>query len=178
MIQYCDYILALIPRDLFAVRSGLGGAVGRTLDLTNISIMMRGKKSLCRYYFTCECVCHFGPFNECWLVVPQLLLVTTGHIWHYELDILGHQLALLPGHRLTGIIASPHLVPISIRLPQRDTVLLGHIATLRKELAMRDCSLPGNAGLLHKQFWGELCLCKLLRLNTHRTLSIRSHLKH
>ena len=60
-------------------------------------------------YFTSEGICHFHPLARLWLMVPQLLLVTTSNIWHYELDILQDQLALLPGHRLTGVGAGPDL---------------------------------------------------------------------
>ena len=43
-------------------------------------------------------------------MVPQLLLIATGDIWHDKLDILGHQLTLLPGHRLTVVSTGPDLI--------------------------------------------------------------------
>ena len=43
-------------------------------------------------------------------MIPDLLLVTAGDLRDNELDILGDQLTLLPGDRLTGLCASPHLV--------------------------------------------------------------------
>ena len=43
-------------------------------------------------------------------MIPDLLLVTAGDLRDNELDILGDQLALLPGDRLTGLCPSPHLI--------------------------------------------------------------------
>ena len=43
-------------------------------------------------------------------MIPDLLLVTAGDLRDNELDILGDQLTLLPGNRLTGLSPSPHLV--------------------------------------------------------------------
>ena len=82
---------ALIPGDLLAVWSSLRLAVRSALHLT------------------LESVCHPGVSLWLWLVVPQLLVIRTGDLGHNELDVLGHQLALLPGHWFTGISASPHL---------------------------------------------------------------------
>ena len=84
-------LLALVPGDLLAVGSGLGGAVRRLLNLAG------------------ECVGHLGPLAWCRFMVPQLLLVGACHIRHNELHVLGHQFALLPGHRLTVVSSSPDL---------------------------------------------------------------------
>ena len=43
-------------------------------------------------------------------MIPDLLLVTAGDLRDYKLDILGDQLTLLPGDRLTGLSPSPHLI--------------------------------------------------------------------
>ena len=43
------------------------------------------------------------------LMVPELLLGFALDLRHDELDILGNQLALLPGHWLAGIGPCPHL---------------------------------------------------------------------
>ena len=59
-----------IPSDLFTVRSGLGAAVGGLVDLTG------------------ESVGHLRSLGGLWFMVPQLLLVSTGHLWNYELHLL------------------------------------------------------------------------------------------
>ena len=86
------YLLALIPCDLLAVWPGLGCAVGRLLNLAG------------------EGVGHLGPCAWSRLMVPQLLLVATGHIWYDELHVLGDQLALLPGDGLAVVSSSPDLI--------------------------------------------------------------------
>ena len=43
------------------------------------------------------------------MLSPDLLLVLARDLGHDEVHVLGHQLALLPGHRLAGISARPHL---------------------------------------------------------------------
>ena len=43
------------------------------------------------------------------LVVPELLLGLALDLRHDELDVLGNQLAFLPGHWLAGVGARPHL---------------------------------------------------------------------
>lgn len=101
-------LLTFVPGDLLAVGPGLGGAVGRLLNLTG------------------EGVGHLGPLAWCRFMVPQLLLVGAGHIRHNKLHILGHQLALLPCHRLTVVSSSPDLLSIIISLPQCYTILFLH----------------------------------------------------
>ena len=71
------------------------------------------------------CRCHLLR-----LVVPELLLGLALDLRNDELDVLGNQLALLPGDRLTGLITRPDLLAVRICLPESDTVLLGHIPTL------------------------------------------------
>ena len=44
------------------------------------------------------------------LVEPELLLLQAVHLRHDELDLLGHQLALLPGDGLTLLSSSPDLL--------------------------------------------------------------------
>ena len=51
------------------------------------------------------------------LVIPELLLRLALDLRHDELDVLGHQLALLPGHRLAGVSARPHLGEKLIKWP-------------------------------------------------------------
>ena len=82
---------ALIPRDLFAVRPGLGGAVGGGEDLAG------------------EGVGHLHPGAGLGLVVPELLLGAAGHLRDDKLNLLLHQLALLPGHGLTLLCPGPDL---------------------------------------------------------------------
>ena len=50
------------------------------------------------------CKCHLLG-----LVVPELLLGLALDLGHDELDVLGNQLALLPGHWLACIGACPNL---------------------------------------------------------------------
>ena len=106
---------ALIPRDLFAVRPCLRRAVRRA------------------FHFAVECVCHprishllkvkvkiMFLICRCHLlrlVVPELLLGLALDLRHDELDVLGHQLALLPGHWLAGVSARPHLGEKLIKWP-------------------------------------------------------------
>ena len=80
-----------IPSDLFTVRPGLGAAVGGLVDLAG------------------EGVGHLRALGWLWLMVPQLLFVSTGHLWNYELDLLLYQFTLLPGHWFTLFCTSPNL---------------------------------------------------------------------
>ena len=50
------------------------------------------------------CKCHLLG-----LVVPELLLGLALDLGHDELDVLGNQLALLPGHWLTRVGSGPDL---------------------------------------------------------------------
>ena len=59
------------------------------------------------------------------LVIPDLLLVAAGDLRHDELDILGDQLALLPGNGLTRLGPGPDLIrksAIYLRRWEFDTV--------------------------------------------------------
>jgi len=139
-------LTALIPCNLFAIWSGVCYAVSGAFNLAAKSIS------------------HPGVSLLLWLVVPQLLLVTAGDLWDDELDILGHQLALLPGHRLTAFLPCPDLLPILILLPQSHAVLLRHISALRKKLLVRDGLLALSASLLYKLLGSQFGLTELLRL--------------
>ena len=128
--QLVPNLLALIPCDFLTVWSDYGPAVGSFLHLAS------------------EGVCHPRPLVVLRLVVPDLLLVAAVDLGHDELDVLGDQLALLPGHWLTGVGARPHLgvsfsqsgkkpsnlLAIGVSLPKGDTVLLRHIPALRQHL--------------------------------------------
>lgn len=98
------------------------------------------------------------------LMVPYLLPVLTADVGHYEGDLLGHQLTLLPGHGLARVGPRPLLVTLVISLPQGDTVLFGHIATLGQHLGVRDLLPPLGAHLLYKLLGCQLGLLKLLCL--------------
>ena len=98
------HLPALVVRDLLAVRPGLGGAVGALLDLTG------------------EGVGHLGALDGLGLVIPQLLLVRTGHLWDDELDVLLLKLALLPGDGLALLSPSPDLLSLVVSLPECHTV--------------------------------------------------------
>ena len=89
-VAYRD-LSTFIPSDLLTVRPGLGAAVGGLVDLAG------------------EGVGHLGALGRLWLMVPQLLLVCTGHLWNNELDLLLYQLTLLPGHWFTLFCTSPNL---------------------------------------------------------------------
>ena len=56
-----------------------------------------------------EGVRHPDILDNLRLVVPELVAIGAVDLGHDELDVLGHQLALLPGHRLARLITSPHL---------------------------------------------------------------------
>ena len=43
------------------------------------------------------------------MLSPDLLLVLARDLGHDEVHVLGHQLALLPGHRLARLRPRPHL---------------------------------------------------------------------
>ena len=83
-------------------------------------------------------------------MVPDLLLVAAGDVGDDELDLLGHQLALLPGDGLAGVGAGPLLVPLAVGLPESDAVLLRHVPTLGQHLLVRDLLPPLDAALLHE----------------------------
>ena len=70
----------------------------------------------------------------------------------------------------------PHLLPVLVRLPERDAVLLGHVAALGEEFLVGDCLLALVAALLHEQLGGELLLRVLLRLQPHLALLVGHHL--
>ena len=154
---------------LISTRPGLCDAVRRFLDGTG------------------EGLGHLGLPGGLRLVVPELLLVAAGHVWHDELDVSLHQLALLPRHGLALVSPRPdlshyllvdielsdvrhsllHLLSILVCLPERDAVLFCDIPTLRKLFLVRDCLLPLVTRLLHEELRGQFLLNKLLRLQTH-----------
>ena len=98
------FLPALVPRDLLAVRPGLGGAVGGGENLAG------------------EGVRHLGPGLRLRLVIPELLLGAAGHLGYDELNLLLHQLALLPGDGLALLGPGPDLLPLVVRLPESDAV--------------------------------------------------------
>ena len=131
---------ALVVRDLLAVRSGLGGAVGALLDLTG------------------EGVGHLGALDGLGLVIPQLLFVRTGHLWDDELNVLLLKLALLPGDGLTLLSPRPDLLPVVVCLPERDTVLLRDIPAFGEQLLVGYRLLALVAALLDEQLGRQLLL--------------------
>ena len=56
-----------------------------------------------------EGVRHPDILDNLRLVVPELIAIGAVDLGHDELDCLGHQLALLPGHRLARLRPRPHL---------------------------------------------------------------------
>ena len=82
---------ALIPSNLLAILSCVRLAVGSA------------------FHLTFECVCHPCICCWLWLIIPDLLAITAFNVWNNKLDIFSNQLALLPGHWVTGISPSPHL---------------------------------------------------------------------
>ena len=81
----------LLVADHLAVLPGARLAVGGALHLAG------------------EGVGHPGVSLRLWLVVPDLLLVLAHDLGHDEVDLLGHQLALLPRDWFTGLGSGPHL---------------------------------------------------------------------
>ena len=62
-----------------------------------------------------ESVGHPDILDDLGLVVPQLVAIGAVDLGHDELDVLGHQLALLPGHRFTSLVACPHLQVVAFK---------------------------------------------------------------
>ena len=151
------HLSTLIVCDLFTVWPGLGGAVGALL------------------YLTSEGVGHLRALDGLGLVIPQLLLVSTGHLGDDELDVLLLELALLPGDGLALLSPSPDLLPVVVCLPERDTVLLRDIPTLGEQLLVGDRLLALVAALLDEQLGRQLLLCVLHGLEAHLTLLVRHH---
>ena len=113
--RFCMHIivLALIEGYLFAIRPGLGGAVrglfnlqGNHHQLATHNTVTTSNKST---HLAGESLGHLGPLAGLGLVVPELLLVSAGHVRDDELDVLLHQLALLPGHGLALVSPGPDL---------------------------------------------------------------------
>ena len=102
----------LLELDLLAVWPRLGLAAGGVLHLT------------------VEGVGHPDVSHLLGLMIPDLLAIRAVDLRDNELDRLGDELALLPGDGLTGLVASPLLLPFRVRLPERDAVLLGHVPAL------------------------------------------------
>ena len=55
-------------------------------------------------------------------MVPQLLPVLTDNLGDDELNLLGYELALLPGDGLALLGPGPDLLPVLVRLPVGDAV--------------------------------------------------------
>ena len=145
------HLSTLIVCDLFTVWPGLGGAVGALL------------------YLTSEGVGHLRALDGLGLVIPQLLLVSTGHLGDDELDVLLLELALLPGDGLALLSPSPDLLPIVVCLPESDTVLFGHIPTLRQHLGVGNLLPPLAALLLLKLLSHKLRLLEFFCLRAKPT---------
>ena len=128
-------------------------------------------------YHTSHSICRFRFCHLLGFMVPQLLLIRTGDLWHDELNILRYQFTLLPGDRLAFIVACPDLVAISIRLPKRNTILFCHVFALGKELLMGDCLLPCCTGFLNKKLRLQLTFREFLILCSHRAICVRCNLK-
>ena len=94
----------LLVAQLLAVRPLRGLAVVGALDLTGEGVGQPGLR------------------DWLWLVVPELLAVLTDNLRDDELDLLRHQLALLPGDGLALLGPGPHLLPVLVRLPVGDAV--------------------------------------------------------
>ena len=69
-----------------------------------------------------EGVRHLGLRHWLRLVVPQLLPVLTDNLGDDELNLLGYELALLPGDGLALLGPGPDLLPVLVRLPVSDAV--------------------------------------------------------
>ena len=126
-------------------------------------------------------------------MVPELLLVGAGHVWDDELDVLLHELALLPGHGLALVSPGPdlrkyldfeifkilipaHLLAVVVCLPECDAVLLRDVLALGEKLFVGDRLLALVAAFLDKQLGRQLLLLVLLGLETHLALLVRHHL--
>ena len=69
-----------------------------------------------------EGVRHLGLRHWLRLVVPQLLPVLTDNLGDDELNLLGYELALLPGDGLALLGPGPDLLSVLVRLPVCDAV--------------------------------------------------------
>ena len=98
------HLPALLVAQLLAVRPLRGLAVGGALHLAGEGVGQPGLRD--------------------WvgLVVPQLLPVLTDNLGDHELDLLRHQLALLPGDGLALLRPGPDLLPVLVSLPVGDAV--------------------------------------------------------
>ena len=114
--------------DLLAVGPRLGLATGGVLHLA------------------VEGVGHPDVSHLLGFVIPDLLAICAVDLGDDELDRLGDEFALLPGDRLTGLVARPLLLALRVCLPERDAVLLGHVPALGQHLHVGD-HLP----TLHKK---------------------------
>ena len=95
---------ALLVAQLLAVGPLCGLAVRGALDLAGEGVGQPGLR-------------HWEG-----LVVPQLLPVLTDNLGDDELDLLRHQLALLPGDGLALLGPGPDLLPVLVRLPVGNAV--------------------------------------------------------
>ena len=74
------------------------------------------------------------------------------------------------------MLLQTNLLARLIRLPESDTVLLGHIPTLREEFLVRNGLLTLVTRLLHEQLRSQLLLYKLLGLQPHAAVLVGNHL--
>ena len=95
---------ALLVAQLLAVRPLVGLALGGALHLAG------------------EGVGQLGLRDQLRLVVPQLLPVLTDNLGDDELNLLGYELALLPGDGLALLGPGPDLLPVLVSLPVCDAV--------------------------------------------------------
>ena len=154
------YLSALLPCGHLADWPGLGGAGQGGAGLATEGVDLPGVG---------HCV---------WLMVPYLLTILATDVWHYEGDLLGHQLALLPCHGLTRVSARPLLVAIIISLPQGHTVLLGHIATLWQHLGVGNLLPALCTHLLNKLLGSQLGLLKFLCFSSQLAICGGHNLKN
>ena len=71
-----------------------------------------------------------------------------------------------------------HLVPVAVRLPVGDAVLLGHVPALGQQLLVRDLLLGLGALLLYELLGGQLGLIELLGNLALLTLLVWNHLEN
>ena len=70
-----------------------------------------------------------------------------------------------------------HLVPVAVRLPVGDAVLLGHVPALGQQLLVRDLLLGLGALLLYELLGGQLGLIELLGNLALLTLLVGNNLE-
>ena len=76
------------------------------------------------------------------------------------------------------MISSSYLVPVAVRLPVGDAVLLSHVLALGEQLLVGDLLLVLDALLLDELLWRQHSLAELLRLQPLLTLLVWHNLKY